>query len=953
LESSVARPIETGITSISADALVEMVRKLAAELHPSRAAIPSGLDARLEQDYGFDSLGRVELLLRIERRFGVSLPEAVMAEAETPRDLLRALLAAGPAHLAHAGAVERVSALAVESETPDEAVTLPEVLAWHVRHHPDRPHIVLQDEAGGERTVTYAELDQAARAVAAGLIERGLEPGRAAAIMLPTSVEYFFSFFGILLAGGVPVPIYPPARASQIEDHLKRHAGILSNALTQALITVPQAKPLSMLLKPRVATLKHVVTPDELMRRGSAAATHRANPQEIAMLQYTSGSTGNPKGVVLTHTNLLVNIRSMGRALRVTPADVFVSWLPLYHDMGLIGAWMGSLVFGFKYPVMSPLAFLSRPERWLRTIHRHGGTISGGPNFCFELCLRRIQDADVEGVDLSTWRFAFNGAEPVSPETMEAFAKRFARYGFRPEAMTPVYGLAEATLGVAFPPPGRGPRLDHVDKDEFMNHGRAVPVPPGHPNALVHVACGRPIPGHQLRAVDGANRELPEREEGHIQFSGPSVTSGYYRNPDATRELLHGEWMNTGDYGYIAEGDIHITGRIKDTIIRAGRNIHPYELEEAVGNIEGIRKGCVAVFGSRDDRAGTEKIVVLAETRETDSARRDELRGRINDLAVSLIGAAPDDIMLAPPQSVLKTSSGKIRRAASRELYERGGIADTRAVWLQVARLAWSALLPQARRSMRSGVHLLYGLYVTLLLAVLGPLTWLACAVLERTDWCWALSHRMARLFFRLAGTRLSVQGLEQLPPGRSCVMVANHASYLDGVVMVATLPHPMHFVAKRELLEHWVPRIYLTRIGSEFVERFDVQRGVEDTDRFVARVGAGHPLIVFAEGTFRRMPGLLPFRMGAFVVAARAGMPVVPVTLRGTRSILRDGEWLFRRGRIGVTFSAPIAPNGSDWNAAIRLRDAARAEILRLCGEPDLSEETALQPKKPQQRES
>ena len=372
METSVARQHEISETVISDEALLETIRQLAAELHPSRPAAPPSLDNRLDQDYGFDSLARVELFLRIEKRFGVSLPETVMASAETPRDLMRAMLAASPARHAHAGAVERVSALAAESETPDQAATLPEVLKWHVERHPDRPHIVLQDEDGAERTVTYSELDQAARAIAAGLQERGLQPGHAVAIMLPTSAEYFFSFFGILLAGGIPVPIYPPARASQIEDHLRRHAGILSNALTECLITVPQAKPIALLLRPRVATLKSVVTPEELTKSGQLAAPHRATPQEIAMLQYTSGSTGDPKGVILTHANLLINIHAMGRALRVTPTDVFVSWLPLYHDMGLIGAWMGSLVYGFKYPVLSPLTFLSRPERWLRTIHRHG-----------------------------------------------------------------------------------------------------------------------------------------------------------------------------------------------------------------------------------------------------------------------------------------------------------------------------------------------------------------------------------------------------------------------------------------------------------------------------------------------------------------------------------------------------------------------------------------------------
>jgi len=945
VETSAAK--QDGGAAISADALVELIRRLAAELHPSRASIPSSLDARLEQDYGFDSLGRVELFLRIERKFGTSLTEAVMANAETPRDLLRAMLAASP-HSSHPGALERASALATESETPDESATLQEVLAWHVRKHPSRPHIVLQDEQGSERIVPYAELDQAARAVAAGLIERGLEPGKAVAIMLPTSVDYFFSFFGILLAGGIPVPIYPPARASQIEDHLKRHAGILSNALTEMLITVAQAKPFALLLKPRVDTLKHVVTPDELMRAVSVATVHRAKPQDIAMIQYTSGSTGNPKGVVLTHDNLLINIRAMAKALRVTPADVFVSWLPLYHDMGLIGAWMGSLIYGFKYPVMSPLTFLARPESWLRTVHRHGGTLSGGPNFCYELCLRRIQDADIQGLDLSTWRFAFNGAEPVSPETMEAFTKRFERYGFRRGAMAPVYGLAEATLGVAFPPPLRGPKLDRVDKEQFVNGGRAVPAAPENQNTLVHVACGLPVPGHQIRIVDSSNRELPERSEGHIQFGGPSVTSGYYRNPEATKDLLQGEWMNTGDYGYIAEGDIHITGRIKDTIIRAGRNIHPYDLEEAVGNLEGIRKGCVAVFASRDARAGTEKIVVLAETRVTDPEKQEALRNRINELAVSLIGVPSDDIMLARPNTVLKTSSGKIRRAASRELYESGGSTGTRAVWLQVVRLTWAAILPQARRSVRAAVDFVYGCYGTFLLGAMGAIAWMGCALLPRAHWAWAYCRFVARAFLWLLGMPPAVRGLEHLPGG-PCVMIVNHASYLDGIVAVAALAKPQTFVAKRELLGHWVPRIFLKAIGAAFVDRMDAQRGIEDTKQFVELTRSGKSLMVFPEGTLRRMPGVLPFRLGAFVVAAQSGAPVVPVTLRGTRSALRDGQWLFHRSRLSVTISPPIESKGTDWNSAIALRDAARAEILRLSGEPDLSEETSLVPKQTQ----
>jgi len=945
VETSVARQDEIGAGRASAETLIEIVQQVATELHPARPLPTASLDARLDRDYGYDSLGRVELFLRIERQLGVSLSESVMASAETARDLLRAIDAASPA--ARRQRPERAQALARETEIPESASTLLEVLDWHVSRHPERQHVVLQDEAGAEQTLTYAMLDEATRSVAAGLMDRGLQPGASVAIMLPTCLEYFSTFMGVLMAGGVPVPIYPPARPSQIEDHLRRHAGILANARVEILVTVQQAKTIALLMKSQVASLKHVVTPAELLRTGPAAAPYRPAAQDIALLQYTSGSTGSPKGVIVTHANVLTNLRAMARAVRATPNDVFVSWLPLYHDMGLIGAWLGSLTFGFKLPVMSPLAFLARPDRWLWAIHRHRGTLSGGPNFCYELCLRRADDSQLEGLDLSSWRAAFNGAEPVSPETMDAFTRRFARYGFKPEAMTPVYGLAESTLGVAFTPIGRGPKLDRVERATFSRTGRATPVSATHADALTFVSCGHPFAGHQVRIVDNNDLELGERQEGRVQFTGPSSTSGYHRNPEQTKTLLHGSWLETGDYGYIADGELYISGREKDVIIRAGRNIYPYELEEAVGNLEGIRKGCVAVFGSRDERSGTERIVVLAETRVTDPGERGRLTTRINELAASVIDMPVDDVVLAPPQSVLKTSSGKLRRAASRELYERGGKSGTRAVWLQILRLSWSSILPQARRSLRAAADLLYSIYVMLLTGVMGVLTWTACVVLPRVDWCWTATRHMARLFLRLAGMRLTVRGLEQVPREGAVVLTPNHASYLDGLVLVAALDRPARFIAKRELLGQWIPRIFLQRLGAVFAERFDVQRGIEDAGTFAESLRKGDALIVFPEGTFRRMPGLLPFRMGAFVIAAQTGAPLVPVVLRGTRSALRDGQWLFRRSVISVTVCAPIVPRGADWNAATGLRDRARAEILRLSGEPDLIEERVLPEKK------
>jgi 1-acyl-sn-glycerol-3-phosphate acyltransferase len=903
-----------------------------------------GPESSLDHDLGFDSLSRVELMVRLEQTFGVALPEHVMAMAETPRDLLAALregragAAAAAVHRREERGLEAVEAV------PERAETLVEVLEWHVERHGQRPHVNLLDDPAGPRVMTYAQLLEDSRRLAAGLLERDLRPGQPVAIMLPTGMEYFHAFMGVLVAGGIPVPIYPPARPSQIEDHLRRHAGILDNARTAILITVPEARIAARLLRMRVSSLQHVATPGELQGDGALLPRRVGRGDEIAHLQYTSGSTGDPKGVILTHANLLANIRAMERGLQVDSTDVFVSWLPLYHDMGLIGAWLGSLYTAMPLHLMSPLTFLARPERWLWGIHEHRGTVTGGPNFAFELCLKRVSDEQIEGLDLSSMRAILNGAEPVIPNTLRRFAERFGRYGLREEAIKPVYGLAEASVGLAFPPLGRPPLVDRIAREPLDRAGRAEPAERDDPAALEFVACGQPLHGHEVRVVNDAGHELGEREEGRLQFKGPSATAGYYRNPEATEAMRQGEWLDTGDMAYIAGGDVYLTGRRKDIIIRAGRNIYPHELEEAIGELEGVRKGCVAVFGSTDAHSGTERLVALAETRERDPAALDALRSRIDELAVDLLGAALDDIVLAPPHSVPKTSSGKIRRASSRELYERGATgAGTRAVWLQVVRLWLAGLLPQARRSWRVTLGLLYGGYVWLLFALLAPPVWLAACLLRRPAWAYPVVRGAGRLLLALAGIRLRVQGAERLPAGRPCVLALNHASYVDGLMIVAGLPGLWSFVAKRELVGSFLSRWFLAALGTQFVERFDKQRGVEDARRVSASLGAGRSLVFFPEGTFRRQPGLLPFHMGAFQAAAEAGAPLVPVVLRGTRSLLRDGQWLPRRTRVSLDVGAPIEPQGSGWNAAVALRDAVRADLLRRLGEPDLADQPVL----------
>ncbi|HEX6862303.1 MAG TPA: AMP-binding protein, partial [Thermoanaerobaculia bacterium] len=465
----------------TAEEVLGLVRTLARELQPGRRGLDNTtLDSSLEKGFGLDSLARAELLLRLERAFGVRLSESLLTSAETPRDLLRALLA-GPSSVAGLSSavvpLEGDEPSAPAEPAPERTRTLLEVLDWHVQRHPERRHILFYPGDGEPEELSYGELARRAGAVAAGLRELGVGPGQAVGLMLPTSLDYFAAFFGAQLAGAFPVPLYPPARLSQIEDHLRRQAGILETAEAAVLVTFPEVLPLARLLRAQRQGLKRVVTVSEVSAPGTVSSAVRE--EDIAFLQFTSGSTGNPKGVTLTHGNLLANLRSIGKAVDIGGEDVVVSWLPLYHDMGLIGSWMGSLYFGMPLILMSPLSFLARPSRWLWAIHRHRGTLSPAPNFAYELCVGKVEDAEIDGLDLSSWRYALNGAEPVSPEAMRRFTERYERYGLRPNALAPVYGLAECSLAVAFTPVGRGPVVDTVDRENFQKTGEAVPVAEG------------------------------------------------------------------------------------------------------------------------------------------------------------------------------------------------------------------------------------------------------------------------------------------------------------------------------------------------------------------------------------------------------------------------------------------------------------------------------------------
>jgi 1-acyl-sn-glycerol-3-phosphate acyltransferase len=919
--------------------LVALIGELVRELHAKGGGrMDVSLASRLDRDLGIDSLGRTELILRIERAFGVRLPPTTLSEAETVGDLLTALGQAAP-HVRQMRDVTPVAAPAPAVSAPSGARTLLDVLEWHVAQHPDRAHVtVLEDETTVIGSMTYAQLADAARKVAAALIARDVVPGDRIALMLPTSLDFFASFFGILYAGAIPVPIYPPARLSQLEEHMYRQAGILRNAGARILVTVPQALRLASFLRGQVPSLSAIESVAALIAQSSPCQLPLISSSgATAFIQYTSGSTGDPKGVVLSHANLLANIRAIGIAVNATSADVFVSWLPLYHDFGLIGAWLGSLYFAASFYVMSPLSFLRRPETWLWAIHHYRATLSAAPNFAYELCFTKIDPEDIEGLDLSSLRMVANGAEPVSVQTLRRFTQTFERYGFKAGAMAPAYGLAENTLGLSLPPLGRPPLVDRVHRDALGQRGIAEPARADDAQALELVSCGRPLPGDEVRIVDDAGRGVPDRHEGRVVFRGPSATAGYFHNEAKTRELFRNGWLDSGDQGYMADGELFVTGRIKDMIIRAGRHIYPQEIEEAVGDIPGIIKHGVAVFGTSDPSSGTERTVVVAETSEDDPARRAALVSRAREVATDILGAPPEQVVLAPPQTVPKTSSGKIRRSAARDLYVNGEIGRAqRSLRWQFVRLFMAGALPRVGRLLRQLGALLYAGWWWLIVGLTGLSGWLTVMTLPRLEWRWAGVRAIARASLAVLGMRPSVHGLGHLPKGHA-IVAFNHSSYFDALVLAAVLPGEPIFAAKRELERQVFAGPFLQRLGAHFVERFDASTSVADAEAVTKAAQKGRPIVFFPEGTFSRRAGLTGFYLGAFKVASEAGLAVVPGIILGTRTVLRSDQWFPRWAPISVHLEPAVPSSGTDFASMLRLRDQVREIILARCGEPDL----------------
>lgn len=552
-------------------------------------------------------------------------------------------------------------------EYPPHIQSLPGVLEWQRANHPERVvcHRIVRDRTGlHAEPLTVTTLLERAGQAAAALDAAGVRAGDRVVLALSDPHDFLIAFIAALALDASAVPLPPVAEAGAPRSFAARLRSVAADCAPRVAV-VEDVEQLARALGDVPSTLR-VIAPPMLTGNRTRAITDRPGTTP-AFIQYTSGSTGTPKGVVVTHANILANCRAIRDATAYTADDRMVAWLPLHHDMGLVGGLLTSIYCAAETWLMPPLSFLGRPVTWLEAISAFRATLTVGPTFGYGLCARKIPDKQLAGLDLSSLRLAYIGAEPIPPAIAHAFVQRFAPYGFASTALYPVYGLAEATLAVAFPPPGSRLREDSIDRHRLAADGVAHPVAADHPDGRSLISVGHPLPGHRVTIqcpTSGAT--LGERQLGELLVEGPSVTPRYWNEPATTRTVLH-----TGDLAYVADGHIYVVDRLKDLVIIGGCNYAPSDIEQALDTIDGLRAGRAVAFAAPNGD-GLDALHIVSEANpdlpRTPAAIANDVRAAVR----RAIGIGVGSVTIVAPGSLERTSSGKLKRRACADAYRAG-----------------------------------------------------------------------------------------------------------------------------------------------------------------------------------------------------------------------------------------------------------------------------------------
>jgi fatty-acyl-CoA synthase len=541
----------------------------------------------------------------------------------------------------------------------------PTTLVERIAAAAERPGVItfVGADPGAAQAVPWSQLHEESRGMAAALQARGVQPGDHVALLGPTTRGLVTAIQATWLAGATVVVLPLPMRLGSFDEFVAQTRARVASADATLVIMDPD---LAAFLEPAPGDVPRVLLSDLLASgsRGDDLVLAKADPDHLAVIQFTSGSTSDPKGVMLSDRNILSNLDGVIASSHYNPdTDMIVTWLPLYHDMGFLGMLTIPMITGGPMALAGPQDFMSAPARWVEWMSHYRGTCTAGPNFSYALAARALRR--LNGLDLSNWRIALNGAEPIDPATVEAFTDAGARHGLNPGAAFPAFGMAEVTIGGTFPEPGTGLRTDVVDRMVLEADRYAAPSLEG-PGTRALALLGRPLGDLELRICDPQSGEMmSDREVGELQIRGTSVTSGYYKHPDATAAAFDGEWLKSGDLAYLVDGELVVCGRIKDVIIVGGRNVFPEDVERAAASVEGVRAGNVIAFGVAG-RRGREAVIVVAETRCDDPQ---PVRKAVVARVLDAVGLPPEEVILVPPGSLPKTSSGKLQRSLCRARY--------------------------------------------------------------------------------------------------------------------------------------------------------------------------------------------------------------------------------------------------------------------------------------------
>lgn len=546
--------------------------------------------------------------------------------------------------------------------------TVAQAIAEVGKHYPANDFI-FQDLDGKETAYTFVQLEQATAARAAALQAYGLRKGDRVALVVIEPEDFVLTFFACVRIGAVPVPLYPPLSFGSLDAYLDRTARVLDSSGSVLLVASSRLQNVLWGLVDKVAGLRKLITVESLREGKGTPVYPEITPDDLCFLQYTSGSTADPKGVMVTHGCLVANCFAIiQESLQLTPQDRVVSWLPLYHDMGLIGFVISPILHALPAVYIPTLRFIKKPSVWMDTISRHRGVCSFAPNFAFALAAKKAKPEDLARWDLSSLTRLGCGAEPIHAETIREFTDLFGKHCKLPRrAVLPAYGMAEHTLAISLKPQADEYRTLEMDAEHFAATGEVRPPQAGHAS-LTQVSCGPAFPGHEIAIFSEAGTRLPEGREGEICLKGPSVCPGYFQNPEATAASWRDGWLHTGDLGFLLNGEVFVTGRIKDLIIVNGRNVHPQAVEWAVAEVDGVRKGNVVAFSVPSPEG--EQLVVVCEARE--GGATDALAEPIRVAVQRETGLRVADVLFLAPGGLPKTSSGKLQRRKTREQYLAG-----------------------------------------------------------------------------------------------------------------------------------------------------------------------------------------------------------------------------------------------------------------------------------------